>query len=105
MELFREVQQDSPSVLIGKNLITEGMIKQIKDLVKKNTIIKCKILKSALSMADKEDIVAEVLAKTKYKLVDLRGNTFMLSKRPVKGLKLSKRCRKIINQSGNLNGR
>ena len=69
-----------PTIQIGKRGITETLLTEIKSQLKKRGIIKIKILKSAKKDAKCKDIADEIAKLTNSKLVDTRGNTFILSK-------------------------
>lgn len=99
MEHFKEIMEHSAEILIGKNLLSLGIMKQIKELVKKRSMIKIKILKSALDTSSKEEIIANIIHQTRFYLLDTRGNSFILAKKPLKGLKVSLKCKKITELS------
>ena len=100
MELFKEIAEKKATVTIGKNLLSENIIKQILNLIKKKEILKIRVMKSIVD--HKEQIITEILQKTKLNLLDIRGNSFILSKKPIKGLKISLKCRELTNRSQNL---
>lgn len=100
MELFREIAEKKAIVTIGKNLLSEQIIEQILNLIKKKEIIKIKILKSVGD--NREQIITEILNKTKLNLLDIRGNSFIVSRKPVTGLKISLKCRELINNAQTL---
>jgi len=68
-------------IQIGKNGIADSLIAEIKNQLKRKKELKVKILKSARTEKDRKDIAAEVAAKTNSRLAQVRGNTFILSKR------------------------
>lgn len=100
MEIFREIAEKKATVTIGKNLLSEQIIKQILDLIKKKEILKIRVMKSIGDQ--KELIIIEILQKTKLNLLDIRGNSFIVSRKPVKNLKISLKCRELINNAQNL---
>lgn len=76
-----ESKEDIPVIQVGKNGVTEQLIVEIKKYLKKNRTLKVRILKSAYSeREDKKKIAEDVSAKCKVKLVDLRGNTFIITR-------------------------
>lgn len=102
MEQFKEIQKQPDILKIGKFQITEGIIKQIKELLKSHGIIKIKILKAAFNEdSEKDDLIAQVLKETNAYLLDYRGNNFIISKNSVDGLSVSKKCKDIIDISKN----
>ena len=100
MELFKEVAENKATVTIGKNLLSEKIIEQILNLIKKKEILKIHLRKSISD--NREQIITEILQKTKLNLLDIRGNSFILSKKPIKGLKISLKCRELTNSAQNL---
>ncbi len=80
-----EIQHRKAHVTIGKNGLSEGTLKLIQDLTKKNGIIKIKILKSALnSDYSKEILVNELITKTYLHLIEMRGYSAIISMKPRK---------------------
>ena len=76
----RRLGTESPGVLVGKSGVSEELIGEIKRLLKKNGMIKAKILKSALIEAEAMQIAKEVARETESVLVEVKGHTFMLYK-------------------------
>lgn len=65
------------TINVGKNGVTENLIKEINLILEKRGIVKVKMLKNFRSMAfeqsDKKAIAEEIAGKVNGKLVDLRG--------------------------------
>jgi len=68
-----------PIVRIGKSGITETVIKQIKDQLKKKEIIKVKFLPSSIK-DNKKELAEEIASKTNSKLVKRVGFTAILER-------------------------
>ena len=68
-------------VQLGKAGITDSFIEEVRDQVKKKKIVKVKILRSAKGEKDRQEIAAEVAKRCNAVLADVRGNTFVLTKR------------------------
>jgi len=68
-----------PTVIIGKQGVSESVIFEVKEQLKNQKVIKVKILKSAREEMDRKEIAENVANSTGAKLVELRGNTFILS--------------------------
>ena len=84
MELH-EVRHQKAKVIIGKNGLSSGTIKVIQDLVKKDRILKVKILKSALSSDfSKDKLIEDLVSETKLIAIEVRGYTVILSNEKVK---------------------
>lgn len=66
---------------IGKTGVTENLLDEIKNQLKKHKILNIRILKSARKERSREIIAQEVSERAKARLVDIRGNTFILEKR------------------------
>ena len=58
----------------------EPVIFEAKSQLKSNKLIKVKILKSAKEDADRKEIAENFVKSAGAKLMELRGNTFIISK-------------------------
>lgn len=67
-------------IQIGKSGITDALIDEIKIQVRKQEILKVRILESARTK-DRKEIAQVVAEKTNSRLLDVRGNTFTLVKK------------------------
>ncbi|MHA1681711.1 MAG: YhbY family RNA-binding protein [Promethearchaeota archaeon] len=77
-----KISQKKPDISIGKSGITEQLVKHVKELFKKSSALKVRILKSAVESRDDVKIMATNLAKkVNASVVDVRGNTFVMSKK------------------------
>jgi len=83
-EDFKKALLSKPHVILGKNGITDQFITHIKNLIKKQKIIKIKVLKSALQESNIDEIANEVSNATDSFLLDVRGNKIILSQNPIK---------------------
>lgn len=72
---FAEIK---PTVIIGKDALTESVIEEINAQLKTKTLIKLKFLRSALHKEDRLELIREIEMKTNGKVRDIRGNTVML---------------------------
>jgi RNA-binding protein YhbY len=99
LELYRITMDKSPIMNIGKSLLSEGIINEIITLLKNRGIIKVGIQKNALEMATKEQIMAKVIQITECYLLDVRGNNFVISRKPLKGFKVPLSCKRITDLS------
>ncbi|MBS3148010.1 YhbY family RNA-binding protein [Candidatus Woesearchaeota archaeon] len=68
-----------PTVLIGKGGLTESIVKQAKEQLRRRKIIKVKFLASAIK-DDKKTLIDEIVAKTGAKLVHKVGFILVLEK-------------------------
>lgn len=69
----------SMTINIGKAGINDNVIEEIKRQLKANEIVKLKFAKNIAN--DKEDYLTAIVAKTRSKLVDLRGNVAVIYKK------------------------
>ena len=115
-------------MLIGKGGLSQGIIKEIKKILKIKGMFKIKISENSYNLnqdnieaktkklmknrdfdhekaikivqkdailEEKNLIIAKVLKRTKAYLLDIRGNVFVISRKTVNGLNISKKCREI----------
>ncbi|MBS3135672.1 YhbY family RNA-binding protein [Candidatus Woesearchaeota archaeon] len=69
---------DKAFLRIGKNGLTEGAVREISIQLKKRGVIRIKILKSAMSTGNKDDLIKKCLQSTKAELISSIGNTFTI---------------------------
>ena len=77
----RELSDEKPTIWIGKNRVSEELLKEIKKQLDKKEMVKVKILKSALEGDEAKKIASRTAEQTEASLVDVRGHTFMLYRR------------------------
>jgi RNA-binding protein len=70
-----------PSLIMGKNGLTDNTIKAIKNLLKSKKLIKVKILKSCIEGKDKKELFNEIAKKTDSILVHKVGFVIVLYKK------------------------
>ena len=78
LRLKREMMDEKPMVLIGKNGVTQGVVEEVSRKLDKNEIVKIKVLKSGLKAAGREEVAEEVSRLTESTLVETRGHTIIL---------------------------
>ena len=66
-----------PILRIGKNGLSENVIKEIGSLLKEKNLIKIKLLKSAISK-NKKEMINEITEKTDSELIEAVGNIAVL---------------------------
>ena len=81
--VIKEKIHGKPDVRIGKNGITEGLVKEISNLLEKKKVIKIKANKNiAQTKAEFEKILNELASKIENSMiVDVRGRTAILAKK------------------------
>ena len=79
---MNEVFHEKASCQIGKSGINDGVLANIKEILKtSNSPIKIKILKAAIDGEKNAHYYANEVAKALHaKLVGVRGNTFVIAK-------------------------
>ncbi len=75
-ELVKIGNETKPTIHIGKEGLTEGVVEEVKAQLKKCSVIKVKVLPSA--EFEMQDAGAELEAKTGAKCVEVRGFTVLL---------------------------
>jgi len=77
----RRLSGEKPTVWIGKNSVSQRLLKEIGKQLNKEEAVKVKILKSALAEDEAKQIASRIAEQTEASLVEVRGHTFMLYKR------------------------
>jgi len=77
----RRLSGEKPTIWIGKNRISQELLKEIEKQLDKKEMIKVKILKGALDGDEATNIASSIAEQTEASLVEVRGHTFMLYKR------------------------
>ncbi len=82
---FKEMKEMSkgfePVLRLGKNGITEGVLKEINEQLKKRHLIKIKMLPAFLDMNNRRTVPLEIAKKTNSKLVQQVGGAIVLYRR------------------------
>ncbi|HMF33747.1 MAG TPA: YhbY family RNA-binding protein [Candidatus Lokiarchaeia archaeon] len=83
IQLFAQVVQGPIHAQIGKNGITDGVVEQLRTLTKRNGMIKVSVQKALAEIQSPSEVALEVERLTGCFLVEVRGRTFILSKRRI----------------------
>ena len=67
------------TINIGKAGVNDNVIEEIKRQLKANVIVKIKFAKNIAK--DKDDYIAEIVSKTRCKLIDVRGHVAVIYKK------------------------
>lgn len=78
IELRGKAQQLKPTVYVGKEGITESVVIELVKQLKKNKLVKVKLLASV--EADKEETAAQLERDASATLIEIRGRTVVLAK-------------------------
>lgn len=76
-ELMRRANDLSPTVHVGKDGVDEGIMDEIVKQLKKNRLIKVKVLSNAES--DTSDVAVMIAEATASVVVDVRGGVVVLT--------------------------
>lgn len=77
----RRLSEEKPTIQIGKNGVSQKLVKEIEKQLEKKKMVKIKILQSALKEKGAREIASKIAEQTEASLVEVRGHTFMLYKR------------------------
>ncbi len=81
MDIFnlkRDAAHLTPLLNIGKNGVSDSLIEELLRQLKRNKLVKVKILKSALEDLDRKAIAREIAKRTGSQLVEIRGSSAVL---------------------------
>jgi len=76
-ELMRRANDLSPTVHVGKDGIDEGLLNEITNQLKKNRLLKIRVLQNA--DADTSEIAENIAESTESVVVNVRGNVVVLA--------------------------
>ena len=80
-ELIKRAKARHADVRIGKNGLTEGVLKEIERRLKDHKVVKIKI---GIDVEDRREFARDVAKKLNAKLIEVRGYTFILAKEDVR---------------------
>ena len=82
-ELVKEVRSKSAKIILGKKGITNEFIEEVKRQLKREKIIKIRVLRSVLAEKSMDELTSEIATKTKSQLLETRGYTMLLARRHI----------------------
>ncbi|MGD1059985.1 MAG: YhbY family RNA-binding protein [Methanomassiliicoccales archaeon] len=65
-----------PTVHVGKGGLTDSLVEEVKNQVKKNKLVKVRVLAS--SSQEKKELAEELATRTGVMLIEVRGSTILL---------------------------
>ena len=80
----RKLGEEKPTIWIGKNGVSQEILKEIEKQLEKTKMVKLKILKTAIAQDEAKKIAMQIAEQTKAELVEVRGHTLILYKHPKK---------------------
>jgi RNA-binding protein len=75
-ELVKMGSEIDPTVHVGKEGLTEGIVQEVKAQLKRSKIIKIRVLPAADQ--DKDEVAEELAARAGARIVETRGFTILL---------------------------
>ena len=75
--LRKKAKNLEPILRIGKNKLTENVIKELNKLLEKRHLIKVRLLKCPIK-ENKKEFINEILSKTNSELIEVVGNVIVL---------------------------
>ena len=81
LRIRKEFSIEKPTLWIGKNGITDAVIKELIKQLEKNEVVKIKLLESILKTNSALEIAEQLTKKTEALLIEIRGNNLILFKK------------------------
>jgi len=91
MERYMEIKNGRAQINIGKNGITPTFLEHLQTILKKEKIVKIKILKEISTEQGKEPLINKIIEELNVYVLDSRGNTFIISKKKISEIHLPKK--------------
>ena len=82
-KVFKKVLLEEPHCILGKKGITEEFVTHVNTLLKRYRVIKVIALKSVATKSNIKEIALQISERSNSYLLDLRGKTFILSKKKI----------------------
>ena len=79
--LKSESKNLSPTIIIGKNGLTDQVVANIREEITKTHLIKIKILPTYIEDKDKKQVALDMAERCNAKLIDLVGFTVVLGRK------------------------
>jgi RNA-binding protein len=76
-ELIKKGSELDPTVHVGKEGLSEGIIQEVKAQIKRSKLVKVRVLPAADQ--NKDEVAEELARRTGAKIVETRGFTVLLS--------------------------
>ncbi|MCX8173242.1 MAG: YhbY family RNA-binding protein [Thermoplasmata archaeon] len=76
---MREAHKIEATVRVGKNGLTDSVINEIRNQLKKRKVIKIKFLKTTKDLGTMHEFVEILAEKTGARILDVRGGTVVLT--------------------------
>ena len=76
----RELGDERPTIWVGKDGVSNALLKEVEKQLDKRKMVKIRILQSAIGNYKAEQIASQIAIQSQAFLVEIRGHTFMLYK-------------------------
>lgn len=91
MERYMEIKNGRAQINIGKLGITPTFLEHLRNILKKEKIVKIKILKEISMKQGNEPLINKIIEELNVYVLDSRGNTFIVSKKKIPAIHLPKK--------------
>ena len=78
LRIKRKMAEEKPSIWIGKNGVTEDIIKEISKQLERDQVVKIKVLKSIMKTNSISNLAIELAIRTDSILIEVRGYSLIL---------------------------
>jgi RNA-binding protein len=78
LRIRKEFSTEKPTMWIGKNGITDAVIKELIKQLEKNEVVKIKLLESVLKKNSTLELAEQLTKTTESILIEIRGNNLIL---------------------------
>ena len=75
-ELVKKGSEIKPTVHVGKEGLTDGIVEEIRTQIKRNKVVKIRVLPAA--DLDKDELAEELAQRTGARCVETRGFTILM---------------------------
>ena len=96
---FQEVRRTRAHVILGKNGVSPTVLKHVRNRLKKQRILKIKVLPEANTEYGIDYFIETIARELKVNVLDVRGFTFIISKRKIPGVHMPKKYLGFRNPS------
>ena len=91
MERFMEIKNGRAQINIGKHGITPTFLEHLQTILKKEKIVKIKILKEISNEQGNETLINKIIEELNVYVLDSRGNMFIISKKKISEIHIPKK--------------
>jgi len=74
----REMSEEKPTIWIGRNGVTDQLLREVSNQLDRHGIVKMRIQRSALRSEDAMSLIQKIVQGTGSMLIDQRGHAFAL---------------------------